>query len=61
MDGDIPAGSRWRDAEANNRVAVVIGPGPNSPWMYYEDDPTRSPWYCCVEDFFIWKRFEKLS
>lgn len=64
MENDpIPLGSRWRDLEdAKLRTAVVVRiPGPSSPWLCYEGEPESSMWYCCVEDFFIWNRFERLS
>jgi hypothetical protein len=58
-DDPIPAGSRWRDRD-NGRVVVILGPGPNSPWMRYEGDPPASAFHCCIEDFWVWRRFERI-
>lgn len=52
-------GTRWREI-ATGRIAVVLGPGPNSPWMRWEDESNGNPWYCCIEDFSIWRRFEEV-
>lgn len=56
----FPRGSRWLEAQTN-RVIVIDGPGPSSPWWHYEDDPKREQSYCCWEDFFIWKRFTRVA
>jgi hypothetical protein len=58
-DSGIARGSRWREVETG-RVIVILGPGPNSPWWHYEDDPAKTPWHCCIEDFYIWDRFVRL-
>jgi len=60
VTGDIPIGSRWRETDTN-RVIVIVGPGPDSPWWHYEDDPKRELCYCCVEDFYLWNRFVRLT
>lgn len=57
-DGFEP-GTRWKEVESN-RVIVIHGPGPMSPWWYYQDDPKKEFWHCYIEDFTIWKRFTKL-
>lgn len=55
----IPPGSRWLELDSN-RVVVIDG-YPNSLWWHYEDDPAKTSWTCCVEDFFIWNRFRRLT
>lgn len=58
MTVTIPVGSRWLEV-ATSRVIVVDGGASN--WWHYEDDPKRTRWHCCVEDFVIWKRFRRIS
>ncbi len=54
----IPIGSRWLEIDSN-RVVKVLGPGPSSPWLQY-DDGDRQVFYCCIEDFQVWNRFKRL-
>lgn len=54
----MSVGSRWLEV-ATNRVVVITDL--DKPWFYYEDDPKRTPWWCCVEDFTVWGRFKELK
>lgn len=54
---DLAIGSRWLEVNTN-KVIIILGG--NKEWWYYEDDINKTPWYCCIEDFFIWERFREL-
>ena len=57
---DPKVGQRWRE-KATGRVVVILrdehcGVGPL--WSY---EDTGEQYYCCIEDFVIWDRFEPLE
>lgn len=52
-------GTRWVDTECDNRVVTVLGPGGNGVWYRYED--TGESFHCFAEDFFLWKRFVRVT
>lgn len=54
---EIYKGSRWVEIETNR---IIIVTNTSKPWWYYEDDPKKTPWYCYIEDFFIWDRFRRI-
>lgn len=60
MSGYLPPGSRWLDKSVNRIIVILPGGGPDSSWWYYEDDSQKSPHYCCIHDFFVWGRFERI-
>lgn len=61
MNDSMPVGSRWLEAETNRVIVILTREGPDSPWWRYEDGKGDERNYCCMEDFFIWGRFKRLT
>jgi len=53
-------GDKWLEVESNRVIVIATKNGPNSPWWYYEDDPKKTYWHCCIEDFILWDRFKRI-